>query len=134
MTSGSGLELFGQSQFRNVWSANLIFNLGTAILSLAAAWTMTSLTDNPVLVSMVQTMASLPFVLFAIPLGVATDAMGHRTMMIASQIWMLVVTALLGYVALPGTIELTPKWLLAVVFLVGIGVLTAVLILLLVVF
>ncbi len=122
MTSGSGLELFGQSQFRNVWSANLIFNLGTAILSLAAAWTMTSLTDNPVLVSMVQTMASLPFVLFAIPLGVATDAMGHRTMMIASQIWMLVVTALLGYVALPGTIELTPKWLLVVVFLVGIGV------------
>lgn len=118
----SGYELFGQRQFRSVWSANLIFNLGLQMLSLGAAWTMTSLTDNPVLVSMVQTMSSLPFLLFAIPLGIAADAVGHRTMMIVSQIWMLVVTAALGLVALPGGGDLTPKWLLAAVFLVGIGV------------
>jgi predicted MFS family arabinose efflux permease len=92
------------------------------MLGLGAAWTMTSLTDSPVLVSMVQTMSSLPFVLFAIPLGIATDAVGHRTMMIVSQIWMLAMTALLGFVALPGGADLTPKWLLVVVFLVGIGV------------
>lgn len=118
----TGYELFGQRQFRKVWTANLVFNLGLVMLSLGAAWTMTSLTDSPVLVSMVQTMASLPFVLFAIPLGVATDAVGHRTMMMVSQVWMLAMTALLGVVALPGGGDLTPKWLLAVVFLVGIGV------------
>lgn len=122
MIKSWGYELFGQRQFRNVWTANLVFNLGLVMLSLGAAWTMTSLTDSPVLVSMVQTMSSLPFVLFAIPLGVATDAVGHRTMMIASQIWMLVMTGLLGVVALPGGGDLTPKWLLVVVFLVGIGV------------
>jgi MFS family permease len=122
MTKGWGYELFGQRQFRTVWTANLVFNLGLVMLSLGAAWTMTSLTDSPVLVSMVQTMSSLPFVLFAIPLGVATDAFGHRTMMIVSQIWMLAMTGLLGVVALPGGGDLTPKWLLAVVFLVGIGV------------
>lgn len=122
MIKSWGYELFGQRQFRSVWTANLVFNLGLVMLSLGAAWTMTSLTDSPVLVSMVQTMSSLPFVLFAIPLGVATDAMGHRTMMIASQIWMLVMTGLLGVVALPGGGDLTPKWLLVVVFLVGIGV------------
>ncbi|MEI6251832.1 MAG: MFS transporter [Mycobacteriaceae bacterium] len=122
MTKGWGYELFGQRQFRNVWTANLVFNLGLAMLSLGAAWTMTSLTESTVLVSMVQTVSSLPFVLFAIPLGVATDAVGHRTMMIASQIWMLAMTGLLGVVALPGGGDLTPKWLLVVVFLVGIGV------------
>ena len=122
MIKGWGYELFGQRQFRNVWTANLVFNLGLVMLSLGAAWTMTSLTDNPVLVSMVQTMSSLPFVLFAIPLGIATDAVGHRAMMIVSQIWMLVMTGLLGVVALPGGGDLTPKWLLGVVFLVGIGV------------
>jgi MFS family permease len=122
MTKAWGYELFGQRQFRSVWTANLVFNLGLVMLSLGAAWTMTSLTDSPVLVSMVQTMSSLPFVLFAIPLGVATDAVGHRTMMIVSQIWMLAMTAMLGVVALPGGGDLTPKWLLVVVFLVGIGV------------
>ena len=122
MTSGWGYELFGQRQFRTVWTANLVFNLGLVMLSLGAAWTMTSLTDSPVLVSMVQTMSSLPFVLFAIPLGIATDAVGHRTMMIVSQIWMLAMTGLLGVVALPGGGDVTPKWLLVLVFLVGIGV------------
>ena len=117
-----GYDLFGQRQFRNVWTANLVFNLGLVMLGLGAAWTMTSLTDSAVLVSMVQTMSSLPFVLFAIPLGVATDAVGHRTMMMVSQIWMLAMTGLLGVVALPGGGDLTPRWLLAVVFLVGIGV------------
>ncbi|MGV0994046.1 MAG: MFS transporter [Mycobacterium sp.] len=118
---GTGYELFGQKQFRNVWTANLVYNLGLVMLSLGAAWTMTSLTDSAVLVSMVQTMSSLPFVLFAIPLGVATDAIGHRTMMIASQLWMLVVTGALSLFALPGGADLTPKMLLAAVFLVGIG-------------
>lgn len=115
------MDLFAAPQFRNVWTANLIYNLGLVMLSLAAAWTMTSLTDSPILVSSVQTMASLSFVLFAIPLGIATDAVGHRTMMIVSQVWMLLVTAFLGFVALPGTIELTPAWLLVTVFLVGMG-------------
>ena len=118
---GTGYELFGQKPFRRVWSANLVYNLGLVMLSLGAAWTMTSLTDSAVLVSMVQTMSSLPFVLFAIPLGVATDAIGHRTMMIASQLWMLVVTGMLGLFALPGGADLTPKMLLAAIFLVGIG-------------
>lgn len=118
----SGYELFGQRQFRNVWSANLVYNLGLAMLTLAAAWTMTSLTENPVLVSMVQTMASLPFVFFALPLGIATDRVGHRTMMVVSQIWMLLVTGLLGLVALPGGGDLTPKMLLGAIFLAGVGV------------
>lgn len=122
MKTGWGLELFARRQFRDVWSANLVFNFGLVMLGLGAAWTMTSLTDSPVLVSMVQTMSSLPFVLFAIPLGIVTDAVGHRIMMMLSQIWMLAMTGMLGLVALPGGVDLTPKWLLIVVFLVGVGV------------
>lgn len=120
--TGSGYDLFRRRQFRNVWMANLVFNLGLVMLMLGVAWTMTSLTDNPVLVSMVQTMSSLPFVLFAIPLGVATDALGHRRMMFISQIWMLLVTGLLGVIALADGWSLTPRLLLFAVFLIGIGV------------
>jgi len=119
---GTGYELFGQRQFRNVWSANLVFNLGLVMLNLGVAWTMTSLTDSPVLVSMVQTVSSLPFILFAIPLGIATDSVGHRRMMIASQVWMLAVTGLLAVIAVAGGWNLTPRLLLFAMFLLGIGI------------
>ena len=61
---GSGYELFRDHTFRELWSANLALNLGLAMLMLGVAWEMTSLTDNPVLVAMVQTVMSLPFVFF----------------------------------------------------------------------
>lgn len=118
----SGYDLFGQRQFRNAWTANLVFNLGFTMLMLGVAWTMTSLTRNPALVSMVQTASSLPFVLFAIPLGIATDSVGHRRMMIVSQLWMLAVTAFLGAIALAEGWNLTPRWLLLAVFLLGVGI------------
>ena len=118
----SGYELFGQQQFRNVWTANLVFNLGLVMLNLGVAWTMTSLTDSPILVSMVQTASSLPFILFAIPLGIATDSVGHRRMMIVSQVWMLAVTGLLAVIALSGGWNLTPRLLLFAMFLLGVGV------------
>lgn len=117
-----GYELFGEKQFRNAWTANLVHNLGMAMLTLGIAWTMTSLTDDPVLVSMVQTASSLPFVFFAIPLGIATDTLGHRRMMFVSQLWMLAVTGFLGVVALADGWDLTPRLLLFATFLIGVGV------------
>lgn len=120
--SGSGYELFAERRFRNAWTANLVFNLGLVMLNLGVAWTMTSLTDSTVLVSMVQTVSSLPFVVLAIPLGRATDRVGHRRMMIVSQVWMLGVTAFLAVVALADGWDLTPRWLLFSTFLIGVGV------------
>jgi hypothetical protein len=67
---GSGYDLFGNRLFRNLWGANLIHALGLVMLLLGASWVLTSLTDNPLLVSMVQTMMSLPFLFFSIPAGV----------------------------------------------------------------
>ncbi len=118
----SGYELFRHGRFRGVWTANLLFNLGLAMLMLGVAWTMTSLTTSPVLVSMVQTASSLPFLLFAIPLGIATDTVGHRRMMIVSQLWMLAVTAFLAVVALADGWHLTPWLLLFAVFVLGVGI------------
>jgi hypothetical protein len=69
----NGCELFAAKTFRRLWSANLIVTLGLVMLMLGVSWTMTSLTDSPVLVSMVQTVMSLPFVFFSIPVGIATD-------------------------------------------------------------
>jgi len=121
----SGYALFGQNLFRNLWAANLIHALGLVMLLLGVSWAMTSLTDNPVLVSMVQTMSSLPFLFFSIPAGVAADALGYRRVLLAAQLWMLAMTAVLAVIALPGWWDLRPVPLLVVLFLIGTGVVVA---------
>ncbi|TGD86231.1 MFS transporter [Mycolicibacterium sp. CH28] len=118
---GLGYELFRQRQFTELWSANLVLTLGLVMLMLGVSWEMTSLTDNPVLVSMVQTVMSLPFVFFSVPLGVASDVLGHRTVLLASQAWMLVITGVMGVIALTGGWEFTPVSVLSLLFLVGVG-------------
>ena len=119
---GSGYELFRDHKFRELWSANLALNLGLAMLMLGVAWEMTSLTDNPVLVAMVQTVMSLPFVFFSIPVGLASDARGHRSLLLGSQFWMLAVTVLMAVIALSGGWDFTPLLVLSTMFLVGVGI------------
>ncbi len=125
MAAPAGYALFRQRLFRNLWAANLIHALGLVMLLLGVSWVMTSLTDDPVLVSMVQTMSSLPFLFFSIPAGVAADSLGYRRLLLGAQWWMLAMTAALAVIALPGWWDLRPVPLLVVLFLIGIGVVVA---------
>ena len=120
--TAAGYGLFAQRRFRDFFSANLFFNLCIVMLLLGISWTMTSLTDSPVLISLVQTMMSLPFVFLSIPAGVATDAVGHRSVLIAAQCWLLAVLSVMGVIALADGWDFTPLLLLAMTFLVGAGV------------
>lgn len=116
---GSGYELFADGRFRELWGANLVLTLGMVMLQLGCGWIMTSLTDNAVFVSMVQTMVSLPFFFFSIPAGMANDAWGSKPLLLASQVWMLLATGLLAAVAWYW--DLTPWWILSLLFLIGAG-------------
>jgi MFS family permease len=116
-----GFDLIGQRTFRSLWSANLLVTLSLAMLLLGAAWLMTLLTDNAILVSSVQTVISLPFVIFGVPFGIASDRFGHRTMLVVSQVWLLGVTGLMAVIALAGGWDFTPALLLSTLFLVGVG-------------
>ena len=117
--TGTGYELFALGRFRELWGANLIVSLGAVVLLLGCGWTMTSLTDNAILVTMVQTMASLPFFFFSIPAGIANDRWGSRPLLLASQGWMLLLTGLLAGIAWYW--DLTPWWILSILFLIGVG-------------
>lgn len=119
---GSGYELFGQRRFRSLWAANFVSYFCLVMLTLGVSWTMTSLTDSPVLVSMVQTVTSLPFLVFSVPAGIAADSLGHRTVLLAAQLWMLLIVGLMGFIGLYGGWEFTPPLLLSTMFLVGVGV------------
>lgn len=117
--SGTGFELFADARFRELWGANFILSLGMVMLLLGCGWIMTSLTDNAVLVTLVQAMVSLPFLLFSIPAGLANDRWGSRPVLLASQFWMLTVTGSLAAIAWHW--ELTPWWILSLLFLIGAG-------------
>ncbi len=117
--SSGGYRLFAQRQFRELWSANLLVNFGLVILLLGAAWVMLSLTTNPLLVSMVQTATSLPFLLLGIPAGIMSDRFGHRRLLLGAHTWMLLATAGLAGLTFGGL--LGAGSLLAGLFLIGIG-------------
>ncbi|GAY18007.1 MFS transporter [Mycobacterium sp. shizuoka-1] len=117
--SAGGYELFAQRQFRDLWSANLVLNLGQVMLLLAAAWIMTSLTQNAVLVGLVQATTSLPFLVLAIPVGVISDRVGHRMLLLVAQLWMASLAVVLALVEWLG--HLTPLPLLVLLFAIGAG-------------
>ena len=86
---------------------------------LAASWVMASITDNTVLVAMVQTAASLPIFLFSIPFGLIGDRFGYRRFLIVAQLWMLIPASILTLAAWQSRLQ--PWLLLILLFLTGIG-------------
>jgi MFS family permease len=53
--------------------------------SAAAAWLMTSLSTNPLMVSLVQVATSLPMFLFALPAGALADIVDKRRFLIVVE-------------------------------------------------
>lgn len=114
-----GYALFRQRQFRELWSANLLTSFGLVMLLLGAAWAMTTITSNPLLVSMVQTATSLPFLVLGIPAGIMSDLYGHRRLLLGAHTWMLLCVAGLAGVTFGG--HLSAVWLLVGLAFIGIG-------------
>jgi MFS family permease len=105
--------------FRSLWIASLASNVGTWMQSVAAVWLMTSLTPSPVMAALVQTAASLPLVLLALPAGAIADMFDRRRLLLTSQTWMLLSSAALGVLTWQGRED--PWLLLALTFSLGIG-------------
>jgi MFS family permease len=94
-------------------------NVGTWIQNVAAAWLMTSLAPNALMVGLVQTLSGLPVFLFIVPAGALADLIDRRQLLLFAQGWMLGAAALLGALTLKGVV--TPWILLLLTFVLGIG-------------
>ena len=77
--------------------------------SVGAAWLMTSLTNNPLYIALIQTATALPFFLLALPAGSIGDIFDRRKLILSTEIWMFVVAVVLTVVTVFGV--MTP-WLL----------------------
>jgi MFS family permease len=106
-------------QFRTLWSAQFVSNVGGWMQVVGAQWLMLSLTTSTTALALVQTASSLPVLLFAIPAGAVGDLVDRRKFLLIAQVAMLGAAALLGALSLAGAV--TPFLLLALLFAVGTG-------------
>lgn len=105
--------------FRAVWGANILSSFGGQIQSVAAAWLMTSIAQSADMVALVQASTTLPIMVLALLAGAMADSYDRRKVMLASQVFLLVVSVTLTAVAWAGVI--TPWLLLLFTFLIGCG-------------
>lgn len=115
----SGIDPLRQPEFRELWVANFLSNLGTIMHGAAAAWLMTTLTDSPLLIGLVQTAASLPAFLLGVAGGALTDLANRRRLLVGAQLWMMATAGFMAAMAWSG--KMRPAELLVLLLLLGLG-------------
>src|SRR5690606_37936120 len=115
----SAFSPFRHPVFRDVWFANVVSQFGGLIQTVGASWLMLLIAPSSEMVTLVQTSTTLPIVLCALVAGAFADNFDRRRMMLASQVFMLLVSIALAAGAYLGLI--TPWLLLLLTFLIGCG-------------
>jgi MFS family permease len=110
---------FRHATFSVLWTATVIANIGSWMYSAASGWLMTSLSPEPLIVSMVQVATTLPMFLFALPAGALADIVDKRKFLIAVEIAVTIISAIFAAIVWLGLT--TPLNLLVFTFLIGAG-------------
>ena len=108
-----------EPEFRALWSAYVVSNIGTWVQTVGGAWLMTTLTSEALPVALMQTALALPAFLVGLPAGSLADRVDRRTLLLLSQLGMLASALLLAVLTLVGLV--TPAWLLVLTFAIGLG-------------
>src|ERR1700751_5437223 len=105
--------------YRKLWFAVLVSGTCVAAHDTAATWTMNMLGSSTFLLSLMSTVASLPFFLFTPPAGVLADMVNRRRLLCFINLWL---AAAAGLLSILGSFHLVnPYVLLFCVFLIGAG-------------
>src|SRR3984957_10816402 len=105
--------------FRNLWIGSLVSGTCVAAHDMAATWVMNTLTASPFLLSLMSTVASLPFLIFTLPAGALADMVDRKKLLVVMNLWLTVAAASL---AVLGRLHfLNTSVILFSVFLMGVG-------------
>jgi len=105
--------------FRRLWIATVISGTFVAAHDSAATWTINIFTGSTFLISLMSTMASLPFFLFTLPAGALADKVDRRKLICFVNIGLAAMAA--GLAALGWLHLLNPYIILVSVFSIGVG-------------
>src|SRR5215471_5077750 len=105
--------------FRKLWIATVISGTCVAAHDGAATWMINSFTGSPLLISLMSTVASLPFFLSTLPAGALADKVDRQKLICFINIGL---AAAAGCLAVFGWLHLLNAYLILVsVFFVGVG-------------
>lgn len=105
--------------FRVLWAASIVSNLGSFLQSVSASWLMLQLTGSATWVGLMVASTTLPLLAVAIPAGALADLVDRRRILLASQ--MIAAGAALAMSVLWSLGLITPGRLLALGLLLGTG-------------
>ena len=115
----SALAPLREPLFRSLWIAAVISYTGSWMQNVATGWLMSSLTDSPMWVALVQVALSLPVFLIALPAGALADIIDRRKFLLFTQVSMVAAAGVLGILTMTEAIR--PQLLLVFTFLLGAG-------------
>ena len=119
MTTNSTWAALRNPAFRKLWIAAVISGTCVVAHDNAATWMMSIFSASPLLISLMATVASLPFFLFTLPAGAVADRVDRQKLVCATNVCMAAAAfalAVLGWAHL-----LNPYLILGGVFLIGVG-------------
>jgi MFS family permease len=105
--------------FRRIWLASLVSGTAVAAHETAATWTMNLMSPSGFFISLMASLASLPFFLFTLPAGALADAFNESRILRLANLWLAGSAGALAFLAWAGL--LNPVLLLIGVFLLGVG-------------
>ena len=104
--------------FNRMWASSIISNLADGVMLAAVPLLAISLTDSPVLISLIGAMVMLPWLLFAIPIGAIVDRIDRRYIFAGANASRSAVVGVLALLIALG--HVTIFWLLAAAFIIGV--------------
>src|ERR1700750_3319498 len=82
--------------FRKLWIATVISGTCVAAHDSAATWMINVSTGSPFFISLMSTVASLPFFLFTLPAGALADKVDRQKLVWIMNVWLAVAAGLLA--------------------------------------
>ena len=119
MTTNSTWAALRNPAFRRLWIAAVISGTCVVAHDNAATWLMSIFTGSPFLISVMSTVAALPFFLFTLPAGALADRVNRQKLVCTINVCMA--AAAFALAVLGWTHLLNPYLILSCVFVIGAG-------------
>ena len=110
-SAGASTRLPGA--YWRLWSAAAISNLGDGVFAVALPLLAARITDDRVSVGLIATFFTIPWLLFAIPVGVLIDRSDRRRVMVTADMCRASLVGALALVAAFSEVQIWMLWVLA---------------------
>ncbi|MDR3684927.1 MAG: MFS transporter, partial [Geothrix sp.] len=105
--------------FLAIWIAAMASNVGTWVQSVGEKWLMSELSRSPLLMSLIETGATLPMLILSMPGGAIADIVDRRRLLLLTQGWMLLAASAMAILSALHLV--TPGLLITMSLLLGVG-------------